>query len=377
MSPSRCHAVAITRRVVPRRTGAAPRRIAAAWLAVCALVLACCGGDNRGVNGDEDAGAKSVSLILPFQQSTSFYSTLLADELGYFADEGLDVTVEPSGGGSVALQQVIAGNQDLGLVSPGLILTAAAEGNELNVPYTDKHRNLFSIVVPEGSDITSVEDLKGRNIGITDFGGGELPVTRAALDLAGLKEDADVQLLVVGEGGPAVIDALNSGTIDAYAASWSDFFPLTVAGLNLTEILQQELATLPSEVLVTTKEYADANGAVIDGVTRALAKGSYFASYDADATVSVLSKRIPEETADPATAKRALELWLRIADYPKVDGEVRFGQHNPEAWERLKAVLGNVAEVDRVDVSQILDNSHLDAANDFDRAKVEADADER
>lgn len=348
--------------------------------AAAALLLTSCGDDADGGNDDGDATGgdlTSVSLMLPFQESTSFYSSLLADELGYFADEGLEVAIEPSGGGSAALQQVVSGNQDLALVSPGLILTATAEGSELVVPYSDKHRNLFSVVVPEDSEIDSIEDLEGGVIGITDFGGGELPLTRAALDEAGLEEGVDVELLVVGEGGPAVISAFDEGSIDAYAASWSDFFPLTIADLEVKEIIQPELAALPSEVLVATKEYAEANGDVIEGVVRALAQASYFATYSADATIAVLSERIPEEMEDEETARRALDLWLSIAAYPEVDGELRFGQHDPEAWERLKTVLTQVADVQDVDVSSVLDDSHLDYANDFDRGDIEADADER
>lgn len=344
-------------------------------LVAAALTLAACGSDSDG--GGDDSAPREVTLMLPFQESTSFFSTLLAQELGYFEEEGINVEVSPSDGGSVALQQVVSGNQDLALVSPGLVLTASAEGSDLVVPYTDKHRNLFSIVVPEGSDVTSVEDLQGGVIGITDLGGGELPLTRAAMDNAGLEEDVNVETLVVGEGGPAVLSAFEDGEIDAYAASWSDFFPLVIAGQELTEIIQPDLAELPSEVLVATPEFAADNGELLDGVTRAMAKASYFTTYDEEAALTILRERLPEELQDPETATRALDLWIGIADVPEVDGEPRYGMHDPEAWETLKQVLGEVADVQDVDISTILDDSHIDAANEFDKSAVEAQADEQ
>ncbi|MGH9245264.1 MAG: ABC transporter substrate-binding protein [Acidimicrobiales bacterium] len=359
-----------------RRTSGRAARSLLAAIAIVALMTACGDDDSGATDQNGEAGTQAVTLMLPFSESVSFFSPLLADELGYFEEEGLAVEVSPSDGGSVALQQVVSGNQDLALVSPALILTAVAEGNAVVVPYTDKHRNLFSVVVPVDSEIASPEDLEGRVLGITDFGGGELPLARAMLARAGLEEDVDVELLVVGEGGPAVAAAFEDGTIDAYAASWSDFFPLVVGGLELEEILQPELSELPSEVLVATPDYVGEHADVIEGVSRAMAKASYFTTHDNDAALNLLRERVPQEHEDSEAARAALDLWLGIADVPEVDGEARYGAHDPDTWETLKEVLSETAEVDDVEISAILDDGFIDAANDFDRAEVEAHADE-
>jgi len=163
-----------------------------------ALVLAIAGcNPNRGGGGGGGEGGAAdtdVTLMLPFQKGLSFWSEMAPEELGYYKTEGLKVTIQPSGGGTEALQQLLTGNVDMAMVAPAVILEAVAQGKQVVVPYTDKHSGLFSIVVPESSDIRSPADLRGKTVGITDFGGGEMPIVRAILGKAGLKEGTDTKL---------------------------------------------------------------------------------------------------------------------------------------------------------------------------------------
>lgn len=328
--------------------------------------------------GEEPAGeAASLTLMLPFQRSLSFWSSMLADELGYFEEENLEVDIQPSGGGTEALQQVIAGNTEMALVAPAVIMQSVAEGNDVVVPYTDKHAGLFSIVVPEGSDIESPEDLEGRTIGITDFAGGEVPMVRAILGRAGLTVDDNVSLVTVGEGNPTTLTALEDGRIDAYGASWSDFIPLMGLGMELREVSYPELSSIPSEVLVMNREYYESNQDVVERVARAMAKASYFVTEDQEATLSLMRDLAPEDHEDPELATLSLDIWLDIADYPEEDGEYVFGQHDPEAWNELEQVLSEHADLSSdVDVDAILDDGVIEAANDFDRDAIRQQAEE-
>src|SRR5690606_23707184 len=91
-------------------------------------------------------------------------------------------------------------------------------------------QNIFRIVVQEDSDIQSVEDLKGHTLGIAEAGGGEEPIVNASLDAANLKRDTDVTILPIGDAGPASLNAILNGTVDAYAGSYPDISTLTADG---------------------------------------------------------------------------------------------------------------------------------------------------
>lgn len=336
------------------------------------LVAAACGDD------DEVAptlSADSVTIMLPFFESMSFFETIMGDELGYFADEGLTVDIVTTEGGSLALQQVISGNADLAFTSPGLVLTAAAEGNVLISLATRIQRNLFSIVVPATSDIMTTEDLEGKVLGVSDFGGGELPLVRAALSLAGLEEGANVDMLAIGDSTPTVLAALQDGTVDAYGSDWFVFFGLEQAGMPIREIVPEQLSTLTAEVLVATPEYVADHPDVISAVLRAMAKAAYFTTYDRSAALNFLRDRIPEEHEDEAVAPLILELFLTLADIPEVDGVQQWGTQFPAAWETWKTVLGDVVDTASLDISSIIDSSFVDAANDIDFKAIEEHAD--
>lgn len=341
-------------------------------LVAAAVLAAACGA------GQPSGEATDVTLMLPFVKSLSFWSSMLPDELGYYSEENVNVTLEPSGGGTEALQQVIAGNTDMALVAPAVIITSVAEGNEVIVPYTDKHAGLFSIVVPEESDIQAPEDLAGKTVGITDLAGGEVPLVRAILGRAGLTIDEDVTLVAVGEGNPATFSALEEGRIDAYGASWSDFIPLMGLGMELREVSYPELSRLPSEVLVMLPDYYEANRDTVLGVTRSMARASYFVTQDKDSALALMKELVPEEHEDPELARLGLDIWLQVAAYPQENGEYVFGRNDEAAWGQLEQVLTDFADLSSdVDVASILDDALIEESNDFDEEAIQQQIEER
>jgi NitT/TauT family transport system substrate-binding protein len=345
------------------------------WGALLAVVLAF--AMVTAACGDDEASDDNVTLTLPFGESMSFFETMMGDELGYFVDEGLNLEIQTSDGGSLALQQVISGQSDFAFTSPGLVLTAAAEGNQLISLATRLQKNIFSVVVTDDSPIQTTEDLRGGVLGVSDFAGGEMPLVRAALSLAGLTDGDDVEVLAVGDSSPAVLAALQDGTVDAYAADWFVFFGIEQSGTPIREIIPAELANLTAEVLVATPQYVEDHPDVVERMLTAMAKAAYFTTYDRDAALNILRTRIPEEHEDTAVAPDILALFLNLAAIPESGGVQTWGVQSAAAWETWKTVLGDVADTGSINVADILDSSFIDKANDIDFDAVEKDADDR
>jgi len=345
---------------------------------VLAITVAGCnpnrGGDEGG-GGQGGAADTDVTLMLPFQKGLSFWSTMLPEELGYYKAEGLTVKVEPSGGGTEALQQLLTGNVDMAMVAPAVILEAVAQGKQVTVPYTDKNKGLFSIVVPEDSPIRTPADLRGKTVGVTDFGSGEMPIVRSITGKAGLKEGEDVKFLAIGEGNPSVAKAIRDGKVAAYGASWSDFIPLMGLGMKFREVTYPEIQALPSEVLAVRPEYFQANQATVEKVARSMAKASYFVTQYPDKWLGLLKKLAPQDVADPDLAKLGMDVWLDIAAYPKEGGEYVFGRNDPVAWETIERIAresggDNAAQRGEVDVKTVLNDTLTEKINQFDRDQV-------
>ena len=142
-------------------------------------------------------------------KSLSWFPAHVAREKGFYRAEGLDVDfviMKPQ----LALQALVSG--DVGYTTAlGSTMRAAIRGLPLRVVMTIAEKPLFSLIVRPG--INSVEELKGKILGITTFGASSDTLTRAVLRRYKLNPNQDVKILALG-GGTNRTAALRTGAID-------------------------------------------------------------------------------------------------------------------------------------------------------------------
>jgi NitT/TauT family transport system substrate-binding protein len=148
------------------------------------------GGDNG--NGGE---LTPVSLQLQWAPQAQFAGYFAARDLGYYEDEGLDVTII-DGGPDVIPQQ--AGSAPDGpeftISWVPKVLEARESGSDLvNIAQVFQRSGTLSVAWAD-SGITSPEDFEGRRVGVWDFG-NEFEVTAAARQ-AGLEEGVDYEKVI-------------------------------------------------------------------------------------------------------------------------------------------------------------------------------------
>ena len=88
---------------------------------------------------------ETFRFMFPVESVNQYHPFYIADELGYFAEEGLEVEFEDAGGSSSAIQQVLAGNAQAGLPAPSAFLNAVAQGHELRWIYSYQYANIFTL----------------------------------------------------------------------------------------------------------------------------------------------------------------------------------------------------------------------------------------
>jgi ABC-type nitrate/sulfonate/bicarbonate transport system substrate-binding protein len=289
-------------------------------LVVPVLALSACGSsdDNSSSSastaaassGSTTGGAKkSVQLMLPYQESIFFIGELMAQAKGYFADEGLEVKALPSDGGSFVVQQVAAGKVKYGLSAPEAAVIAAAKGIPVRgIAETD--RGTILIGVPADSSVQSMQDLKGKAIGISGPGGGEVGLVKLVLQSEGLT--GSVKLLPVGAGGPAVYHALKNGRIAGYAGYTNDIAGIEAAGLDLRNVIPEKYANLPSDEFILLQKTLDnpADRDVAVKLMRAWNRGTQFALENPDEALKLACERVKEECQDMKVAKAFMQVSL-------------------------------------------------------------------
>ncbi|WP_284616183.1 ABC transporter substrate-binding protein [Aquabacterium humicola] len=151
-------------------------------------------------------GGKNLLYYLPLT---------IAEQLGYFKAEGLELQIVDFAGGSQALRALIGGSADVVSGAFEHTVNMQAKGQRLRaVVLMGRAPQIVLGVNPKTMpNFKSIADLKGKKVGVTAPGSSTNVMTNFVLAKAGLKP-SDVSIIGVGAGNGAVA-AMRSGQIDA------------------------------------------------------------------------------------------------------------------------------------------------------------------
>lgn len=332
-----------------------------------APALSACGDDD---DDSTPAELDRVRVITASGSPNTYYGLPVADYMGYFEDEGIDVEMQGSDGSSDALRQLIAGNFDVAVATVGSVVEALNAGNtDLRPVFNILYGSSTTILVPVDSDIQSIEDLEGKKIGVSDLAGGEVPVLRGILKSVGLTEQ-DVEFVPLGEASALTVRALEEGQVDAFASTATNVTSLEVQDIELRVIPKPaELAELPSEGVVVMDEFLVNNRDVLTRFLRALARGVEFGQVNPDAAVRIVEIQEPERFTDPELGKG---IFLKILALSATPPGLTPGDQTVESWEEFFDFYG--ADPPDVGLSDIVVNDLVEDANDYDHDAVAEDA---
>lgn len=356
------------------RTG----KLMALTLPVALALAACGGGESDETTGGAEGGGEALeelTFLMPVASVMQYHPWHIAEELGYFEEEGVSVEIVAGDGSSSILQQIIAGNADVGAPSAGATMGAVDSGREVVTFYQYMYSNIFTLAAPEESGITSVEQLDGKTVGVSDLAGGEVPLVRAALRQAGLSEGTDVTVTPIGEGGALTLEALRTGQADAYSSSLFDVALLDAAGEPMVDILPEELQGFPSNSVVATPEVLEEKEEALIGMMRGVAKALVFIDTNPEAAKQIAAKYAPEEFDDPAVVESGWEAVRTLTTVPEEVASEPRGAFVEEAWTTyMKFLQEGTAEEGAlsgdVDLETLLNEDYLEQINDFDEAAV-------
>lgn len=136
----------------------------------------------------------------------------VAKESGILAKYGFSADVVLIPGTPRTVQALIAGDLDYVLAGAPASLRARAQGADVTILSTLSSYSSQRVFIRPDSKLTSFNELKGKIIGVTQYGSGGDTFLRAALRKSGIKEP-EVTILQMG-GTPGVAQGLESGRIE-------------------------------------------------------------------------------------------------------------------------------------------------------------------
>ncbi|HEY0838313.1 MAG TPA: ABC transporter substrate-binding protein [Azospirillum sp.] len=179
-------------------------------LAVAALAIATMVGSAAA----QQLEKKDLKLAVGGKPLLYYLPLTLAERLGYFKDAGLNVEISDFGGGAKSLQALIGGSADVVTGAFDHVIQMQAKNQPIMaVVELGRFPGIVLASVTKAGDIKTVQELKGKKIGVTAPGSSTNFMVNYLLVQNGMKPD-DVSFIGVG-GGPSAVAAVKRGDIDA------------------------------------------------------------------------------------------------------------------------------------------------------------------
>ena len=273
-----------------------------ALLTAAALTFTGCSGDSGGL----------TPVTLNEVAHSIFYAPqYVAIELGYFEEEGIDLTVVNGGGADKVMTSLISGDAQIGFMGSEASIYVYAEGAEdyvVNFAQLTQRAGNF-LVSREPIEDFDWSDLAGSLVLGGRKGGMPQMVFEYILKKNGLDPAADL----------TIDQSISFGlTAAAFPSSDADF---TVEFEPYATLLEQEgsgyvVASLgeasgyvPYTAYSAQKSYMEQNPDIIQGFTNAIQKGmDYVNSHSAEEIAAVIAPQFPE--TDEATIAVIVDRYL-------------------------------------------------------------------
>jgi len=160
-----------------------------------------------------------IIISVDGKRAFAYLPLTIADQLGFFRDEGLDVQITDHAESGAAAQALMAGAVDICSDSFEKIVNLQSK-NQILKAFVLQSRTpqiAFGLSTRNLPSAASVADLRGKKVGVMAIDSSACLMTNLLLAKAGLQIQ-DVSLIPVGSSG-AAFSAIRSGQIDALCSS--------------------------------------------------------------------------------------------------------------------------------------------------------------
>lgn len=292
-------------------------------LLMAALVLSACGA------APSASTATPVSIAMGYIPDVQFAPFYVAQEKGYYAAEGLSVTINHS---SIrdALVQVAQGQLTFANAAGDEVLLARAQQIPIQMVFQTYQQFPVAIFSKQSAGIARPEDLKGKTVGVPGRYGATYIGLQGVMYASKLTEQ-DVAIREIGFTQAAAVRQDNVNAAVGYFNN--EPFVLQGEGIPVNVIRVSDYISLVSNGIVTSERMVKEQPDTVKRFARATARGLQDTLNDPEAAFKLALKSIPELTADrqPQELKKlqeTLPLWRSAT----TDSN-GLGYSDPQAWQ--------------------------------------------
>lgn len=274
--------------------------------------------------GPARAADYTIRLQLGWLASNGILGEVMADKLGYFAEEGLALEIVPGGPNIDGVAAVASGANNFGSISssPSLMLARAA-GLPIKCVAAGYQKHPFTYFSLTDSPIRTPQDMIGKKIGTQ---GTAQILLRALLAKNNIAEDQVEVVVMGGDMAP-----LMSGQVQAVTGWQTNTNALSILGDKRVDMMLWDAGIqLYANPYYTTDAMLDEHSDKVAAAIRAISRGWGAVMADPEAGVDALVERYPN--LDKASEMKAVPLVLGFS-FNELTKENGWGQMSAENWQ--------------------------------------------
>jgi NitT/TauT family transport system substrate-binding protein len=319
------------------------------------------------------AAAETVRWVSPrgTVEVLDDYPYWVAKKFGYFGD--IETTLEPGPLEATATVKLVDQNQaDMGYPSPGVFSLALAQGIPLISIFEMGGADVFDFAFRKGQAPKDLKALEGKTVVLGSA--GWQAICNPLLTAAGV----DTTKVNYVEAGNGWAQALSSGQGDA-ALSWEGLRAQWKGqGLDFDYVLGRTFSKFPANSFVVRKaDMQDAGKkALYARYLRGWAMGLEFGKQNPRAATHIVMQQFPG-LASQMTPAVATESMMQLGNVfaGRWAERKKWGFHILDSWQSFFDTSAKIGQIPSpIKASDVISNDLIDEANNFDAAKVSADA---
>lgn len=332
---------------------------------LCVLMCACVVASAEELTPVTIAMPRSIETLV----DTIIYA---AEDMGYFAENGLTVSVEEATGTDT--QMVAVGQYNFAVPAPSAILPAIEAGLPIIAIEQYGAWNIFGFSALNGSGINTWEDLHGKTIALGDASWEAL--AQPLLTAAGID---DVEYVVAGENRYVQVE---EGKIDVLFTWLDEIYLLQAQGYDFNYIDGNEVLKNSANSFICSLDTYANNKELVQGFVKGIQMGTYFVAMNPEAAADIALNRFPAlATTVDWDGAVAVQKSLKIQSYGVTEEDFE-EMSNPtgfffaEKWDlNQEACVASGIIAEKLDPEKVYTNEFvLNGMTDEDKARVEKDA---
>ena len=302
---------------------------------------------------EQQTKLQRISIRIPWLRTAATIGLEVADEKGFFREEGLAVTIRPGSAEASPLRKVLSREDQFGLLEPAQVIMGIVKQNmPFEILALKAQKSPFCLMSRKEKGIRRIEDLKGRRVGYNPL--NDISYL-AMLKTAGLDRDGVDEVRVQFNLEPFFQDQVEV---------WPSFIsnePVVARrkGVEVSLICADDVGVhLYEAALFARRDFIAGNAEAVRGFIRAWRKGwTYALDHQAEA-IDILMKRT--QGLDRENELKVLDVYASMVDTGKARTKGLLWVDSEQIGQVI-AILRSLGIIDKApDPSTIVDNSFLE-----------------